>query len=288
MDPQVFSDISILVDKWQKIAPIFAAVTIGTYITYICAVTESLSIIRNRLSELVGSKHSFKHEQLRKQQEQEQDLDHFNIKHRLNVRSPYAMHQLIIWADRHGVRLGEIKKARHFFNPSERTFNISQSRFANPLALVTLLFAITLFLAIYLPNAALFKVNKTGQWFWVTKNQAFSFTAYLPKPLNTSDAWIINKGNCLLDHTKAPLSNDWDKKVICYLLLDNHKGHVSKTILEQKLLAWTLSLPMLLVPLAVWQGNRRRRFATELQRRTQKKLGFGANSLPEYAKYYYD
>lgn len=288
MDPQFFGYISVSVDKWQKVAPLFVAGMSALYIIYICTITESLSIIRNRISDLIGMKHSFNHEKLKKHQQQELDLDYFNLKFKLNVKTPYAMDKLIAWADRSGVRLNEIKRARPYFNPTEQTFKIPQPKFVKTLTVIVLLFAALVFFAIYTPSAALFKVNKTGQWFWVADSHAFSFTSYLPQSLHVSGSWKMSTGNCLLDNTSAPLSNEWDKKVVCYLLLDNQKGQVAKTIREQKILAWTFSLPWLLVPLAVLQGSHRRRYAIEFQKRSQKKLRFGDSPLPEYARYYYD
>ncbi|MBD9439410.1 DUF6216 family protein [Pseudomonas sp. PDM04] len=288
MDPQFFGYISASVDKWQKVAPLFVAGMGALYIIYICTITESLSIIRNRISDLIGIKHSFSHEKLKKHQQQELDLEYFNFKFKLNVKTPYAMDKLITWADRSGVRLNEIKRARPYFNPTEQTFKIPQPKFTKTFIVMVLLFAALVFSAIYTPNAALFKVNKTGQWFWVTDSHAFSFTSYLPQSLHASNSWEMSTGNCLLDNTPAPLSSEWDKQVICSLLLDNQKGRVAKTIGEQKILAWTFSLPWLLVPLAVLQGSHRRRYAIEFQKRSQKKLRFGDSPLPEYARYYYE
>jgi hypothetical protein len=288
MDPQLFSYISVSVEKWQKIAPLFALGMTALYIIYICTVTESLSLIRNRLSDLIGNKHSFNHEKLKKHQQQELDLDHFNFRFKLNVKTPYAMDKLVSWAERSGVRLNEIKKARPYFDPTNQIFKISKPKFVKTFTAIVVVLSLVMFFAIHTPNAALFKVNKTGQWFWVANNHAFSFTSYLPQSFHMSDSWQMSKGNCLLDKTAAPLTDIWDKKVICYVLLDNLKGHVGQTIKEQKILAWTLFLPLLLVPLAVLQGSRRRRYAIEFQRRSQKKLRLGDSSLPEYARYYYD
>lgn len=288
MDAQFFGYISVSVDKWQKIAPLFVLGMGSLYMIYICTITESLSIIRNRISDFIGMKHSFNHEKLKKHQQQELDLDYFNFKFKLNVKTPYAMDKLIAWADRSGVRLNEIKQARPYFNPTEQTFKIPRPKFVKTFIAIVMLFSALVFFAIYTPNAALFKVNKTGQWFWVTDSHAFSFTSYLPQSLHVSNSWKMSTGNCLLDNTSAPLSSEWDKKVICYLLLGNHKGQVAKTIREQKILAWAFSLPWLLVPLAVLQGSHRRRYAIEFQKRSQKKLRLGDSPLTEYARYYYE
>jgi hypothetical protein len=288
MDPQLFDSITVSVDKLQKIAPFFVAAMTALYIVYLCAITESLFIIKSRLSDLISSKHTFNHEKLKKHQQQELDLHYFNFRFKLNVKTPYAMDKLIAWAERSAIRLDELKKARPYLNPTEQTFNIPKPKFVKTFMLLAVSVAAGLFFAIHTPSAALIKVNKTGQWFWVTDSEAFSFTSYLPEPFHAPDAWNLNSGNCLLDTTAAPLSDDWDKKVICYVMLDNKQGYVKNTIQEQKMLAWVLSLPWLLVPLAVLQGSRRRRTATELLRRSQKKLRFGDSPLPEYVRYYHD
>lgn len=288
MDPQFLNDISASVDKWQKFAPIFASIAAITYALYICTVTESIAIIKNRIAELIGTKHTFNHEKLKKHQQQELDLDHFNFKFMLNVKTPYAMDKLITWAEHSGIRLNEIKKARPYLNLTEQTFTIPKPRFRKAIATLVFTFSASIFLLLYLPNAALLKVNRTGQWFWVTQKHAYSFTSYLPAPLHVSDSWTMTSGNCLLDSTPAPLSDSWDKKVICYLLLDNKKGYVEKTINEQKIVAGFLSAPWLLIPFSIWQGSRRRKRAAELQRRAQRKLRLGDSPLPEYARYYHD
>ncbi len=288
MDPQFFDSVSVTVDKLQKIAPFFVAAMAALYIVYLCAITESLFLIKSRLSDLISSKHTFNHEKLKRHQQQELDLNYFNFRFKLNVKTPYAMDKLIAWAERSAIRLDELKKARPYLNPTEQTFNIPTPKFLKTFMLLAVLVAASFFFAIHTPNAALIKVNKTGQWFWVTDSEAFSFTSYLPRPLHAAGAWNLSSGNCLLDTTAAPLSDDWDKKVICYVMLDNKKGYVKNTIQEQKALAWILSFPWLLVPVAVLQGSRRRRHATELLRRSQKKLRFGDSPLPEYARYYHD
>ena len=156
MDPQFFGYISVSVDKWQKIALLFVVGMGALYMIYICTITESLSIIRNRISDLIGMKHSFNHEKLKKHQQQELDLDYFNFKFKLNVKTPYAMDKLIAWADRSGVRLNEIKHARPYFNPTEQTFKIPQPKFVKTFIVIVMLFAALMFFAIYTPNAALF------------------------------------------------------------------------------------------------------------------------------------
>jgi hypothetical protein len=288
MDPQIIDSITVSVDKLQKIVPLFLAAIAALYVVYLCAITESLFIIKSRLSDLINSKHTFNHEKLKKYQQQELDLHYFNFKFKLNVKTPYAMDKLIAWAERSAIQLDELKKARPYLNPTEQTFNIPKPRFVKTFVLLAVLVATGIFFAIYTPNAALTRVNKTGQWFWVTDSEAFSFTSYLPKPFHTSDAWSLNSGNCLLDTTATPLSDDWDKKVICYVMLGNKQGYVKNTIQEQKILAGVLSLPWLIVILAVFQESRRRRAATELLRRSQKKLRFGNSPLPEYVRYYHD
>lgn len=288
MESHILDNISISVETWQKIAPLFAATMIFLYALYICVVTESLFIIKNRILDLLGTKHNFAHEKLKKHQQQELDLHHFNFKFQLNVKTPYAMDKLLNWSERHGIRLNEIKKARPHFNPTNQSFKIPKPRFVKTFATATTVLAALIFLAIHTPNAALIKVNQTGQWFWVSQNKASSFTSFLPEPLQAADAWKINAGDCLLNQTTAPLSDAWDKKVICYLLLDNEKGYAERTVREQKILAWVLSLPWLLVPISVFQGIRRRRHAEALQRRSQKKLQFEGSPLPEYARYYHD
>lgn len=288
MDPQIIDSITVSVDKIQKIVPFFLAAIAALYIVYLCAITESLFIIKSRLSDLISSKHTFSHEKLKKHQQQELDLHYFNFKFKLNVKTPYAMDKLIAWAERSSIQLDELKKARPYLNPTEQTFNIPKARFVKTFVLLGVLVAAGIFFAIYTPNAALIKVNKTGHWFWVTDSEAFSFTSYLPEPFHTSDAWSLNSGNCLLDTTAAPLSDDWDKKVVCYVMLDNKQGYVKNTIQEQKILAGVLSLTWLPVILAVFQESKRRRAATELLRRSQKRLRFGNSPLPEYVRYYHD
>lgn len=288
MDPQLFDPISVSIDKLQKIAPFFVAAMSALYIVYLCVITESLFIIKSRLSDLISSKHTFNHEKLKKHQQQELDLHYFNFRFKLNVKTPYAMDKLIAWAERSAIRLDELRKARPYLNPTEQSFNIPRPRFLKTISGLAAFVAIGIFFVIHTPNAALFKVNQTGQWFWVTESEAFSFTSYLPNYFHAANAWKLNPGNCLLEIRATQGIDEWDKKVICYVMLDNKEGYVKNTIQEQKVLAWVLSLPWLLVPLAVLQGSRRRRYATALLRRSQKKLRFGDSPLPEYARYYHD
>src|ERR1700712_2686651 len=122
MESHILDNISISVEMWQKIAPLFAATMIFLYALYICVVTESLFIIKNRMLDLLGTKHTFADEKLKKHQQQELDLHHFNFKFQLNVKTPYAMDKLLNWSERHGIRLNDIKKARPHFNPTNQSF----------------------------------------------------------------------------------------------------------------------------------------------------------------------
>lgn len=79
---------------------------------------------------------------------------------------------------------------------------------------------------------ALLTVKKTGTTFWVQPNEAFNSTGNWLSWMNFIP-WTVDNQYCLVSDGVEPFKEQWDKEVICNLVLGNQNKNIEDVAGEQ-------------------------------------------------------
>lgn len=193
-----------------------------------------------RLYQLVGGRKSFHSDRIERHWQAYEDLNNINLWFGLRLRSSRAMHEFIAWLDKHKVTLEEAARCRPYFDANQRKVNLpTQARrrvaFSSLASvMVVLLIAATILM---LQDKALLKVNKTHTWLWVASGEAYGVSYPLMKWISATGSWHLDSSQCLFEDNAVPLADQWDKDVICRLVLGNEPDYVNDAVASQHKLA---------------------------------------------------
>lgn len=219
-------------------------------ITFVVVRTRSLFFLLHRIQSLLGGAQSFHDERVQRHWKSFEDMHRLNLWFGLKLNSSRAMHQLFAWLDRHNIGVGEIAKAVPFFDTNKLEFSFPATwriRLEWIWVSVASLFLLVNAATFAASNYALFYVKKTHTGFWVNAGHAYSADYPLRSLFAGEGSWHLEGEYCLFTDEAAPLDNDWDKAVICHLILGERDDYIKETIESQRYLVVFLICVLLIV-----------------------------------------
>lgn len=265
MESSIISSSASLLDLLKNITGIL--VTVLAFVSALAS-TRSSQILRDRMNDSAGIKRRFNDEKLQKHAELEDDVHTFNMRYRLGVETPTAMHKILAWAQKYRVRLVDLRKTRPYFCPNTLQFNIPTESVSKWAWLWPVMLGILLLLALAcLANPyALIKVKKTGTQMWARPAEAYSVNSPVEGMLGFERAWKVSNGTCLLVTADYPLGDPWDKKVTCDLISGRRDEYLLSATAAQRQggLAMLIALTIPVVPFVL--ERRRKNAARRLKR----------------------
>lgn len=264
MDSSIISSSASLLDLLKSLTGVLASVLA---IVGALASTRSAQVLKDRINDNAGIKRRFNDEKLQKQADLEDDVHTFNMRYGLGIETPQAMHKIHTWAQRHRLRLIDLRKARPYFNPNNLEFKIPADRKSrwNSLGAVVLVI-LCLVAIVFLANPfAWISIKKTGTQMWARPGEAYSFNSPLPSMLKVDHAWKVSVGECLLVPAEFPLGSQWDKDVACYLISGQRDKDLRSAVAAQRLGALSLLIVLTIPSVPFTLEFRRKKAARQLK-----------------------
>ncbi|GFM83883.1 hypothetical protein PSCICN_45750 [Pseudomonas cichorii] len=220
------------IDVTIKVLPYLGAIALAVYAL---VRTNAMFYVVYRWHQLLGAAKDFNGKFAQQVWAKHEDLQRFNLWFGLNLKTSKHMSKLIFWLDRHELTIEELCRARRYFDANELTFKIP-SKHRRRVVRTLVIFGMTLLFMISVVFTqtpyALLTVKKTETTFWVQPNEAFNGTgSWLSWATPTQ--WSVDNEYCLFSDGVKPFKDQWDKDVICSLVLGNHNQNIEKTIGEQ-------------------------------------------------------
>lgn len=201
--------------------------------------TKSPFFFLYRIQSLIGGTTAFNDPRLQKHWKSYADKNHLNLWFGLGLKSSRAMHQLTSWLHRHSMTLDDVSRAVPYFNTNKLNFTFPSKRVLRfrkiSIPVVAVLFVLTGAL-FTVPDSALLWIKKTHTLFWVNSEYAYSPINQITEFWGFETGWKIDNHYCLFKDDIAPLAEQWDKDVICYLVLGNRMDYVDEALQSQKYL----------------------------------------------------
>ena len=239
-DPKYLASLSAAVDFIERFAPLACAFVI---ICFVVLRTRSFFFVVYRIQSLVGGAQAFHDERVQKHWKSFEDMHRANLWFGLKLNSSRAMHQLFAWMDRHNISVSEISRAVHFFDTNKLVFTFPKNWYLKldltsrcAMALI-LIFGAFVFTA---SDDALLYVKKTHTLFWAGSGHANSAGYPITSYFDSGNGWHLSDDYCLFTSSPAPLIEEWDKQVICHLVLGNRDDYIKGAVDTQRLLGWLL------------------------------------------------
>lgn len=223
----------LVLDFLYKLWPAFLAIFVVALIYWR---TRSFSFLFYRIFKLLGLEGDYSNKDDERSTKEYLDLNKFNLKTGLRLKTVKAKGRLHEWMSHHDVELAELRHAGWIFKANKLVFEIpSVLKLWICSALVVCTAVIFIFLAAFFSDSShsLLRVNATGTLFWVGNNEAFSLRYNLPGPVQ-GDRWKIDQYSCRYKDEPYPFEDSWDKNVICGLVLGLHDKFVSESIDSQR------------------------------------------------------
>lgn len=230
-DTKLTSFIHIL-DIIYKAIPIFIGVAI---LVFVYVRTGSIFLIFHKILQLIGLDGKYSDPVDQKMADEYLDLNKFNFKTGLRLKTVKAKKKLHIWMRQNDIEYAELLKLKPWLNANDLRLEIPTAKFS---VLIKLLVAIAIFILMGLGSSllntkeALFQVKATETWFWINENVATSF-GYDLIPSFSSSQWKMNETHCKYDDSNYPVGNSWDKSTICQLVLGMHDDAIDKARASQ-------------------------------------------------------
>ena len=224
-----------LIDAGIKISPYFGALILAIYVL---GRTNALFYIVYRGHQILGGAKDFHSKSAQRHWKAHEDFQRFNLWFGMNLRTSRNMTKFLSWLDHHELTIEELCRARRYFNANKLEFAIPTPwhRWTMRASILAGIAILTEVWAVFVDaRLAFYTVNKTKTSFWVEENQARSSTG---KALDwLSESWIIDTEYCLFSTDTAPLANEWDKEVICDLVLGNQNPQIEEAVKSQRFIA---------------------------------------------------
>jgi hypothetical protein len=229
-EPSLVFSISNWGDVLSKLFPISGVLFLIITFFYIRIRTGSNFFLIYRIHELLGGMKPFYSKRLSSHWESFEDLNRVNLWFGLKLKSSSSLNEFLNWIERGNIEIHEAGYAVPYLNATKRKFFLPRFRrlthfiisfFISMLTVVIITFAIN--------PMVLVSVTKTHTWFWVSTGKANS----LLYPLSTVpgiEGWAIDSEFCLFNNKAYPLEDEWDKTVICNLVLGTFDKHLKSTI----------------------------------------------------------
>lgn len=220
------------IDLIIKLLPYVGAIGLMVYVMFR---TNAMFYVVYRWHQLLGATKGFHNKFAQRVWADHEDLQRFNLWFGLNLSTSRHMTKLLSWLDRHEVTIEELCRARRYFDANELKFRIPSKLRRRTIRSLMLLAMTSLFLAAYLFTQtpyALLTVKKTHTTFWVQPNDAFNGTGTW-LPWTSSGQWAVDNQYCLFSDGVEPFKEQWDKDVVCSLVLGNYNQKIVDIIGEQ-------------------------------------------------------
>lgn len=241
MTEQNFTTVMHLLDVLYKLWPILCgAVVVGV----VWWRTRSLFFLFHQVLKWLGLEGKYSNADDQRVADEYLDLNKFNLKTGFHLRSVKAKAALHGWMREHNLEFAVLRQAGRYFNANLLKFELPEKWQTYTLRVVVIAMGMAFFsggLLVHRNDSALLKVNATGTWFWVGKNEAYSVRFEFPEWLR-GDAWRLQQGDCRYLEEPAPALDMWDKDVICRLVLGLNEGFIADAIESQTDSAWVLAL----------------------------------------------
>lgn len=245
------------VDFITKLAPFILG---GVLVAFTWLRTQTVFFPLYRLYQLVGGRKSFHNARLERHWQAYEDLNNINLWFGLGLRSSRLMHEFLAWLERRKLTLEEVASCRPYFDANARELRIPSRRrriFIGVFAMVWLIAFAVFGQAFAFHDKALIKVNKTGTWAWVESGEAYGVTYPVVKWFWPAASWHLDNSQCLFEDRVAPLDDQWDKDVICQVVLGNNNDAVNDAVvLQHRIAAASYGLLMLLMVVVVYHAQR--------------------------------
>jgi hypothetical protein len=233
-DQKYLSSLSAAADFFERFGPLMGFVLL---IGFVLFRTRSLFFVFYRIQSLIGGAQAFHDERVQRHWKSFEDMHRLNLWFGLNLTSSRAMHQLFAWLDRHNVSVGEIARSLPYFNPNTLQFTFPKrwvvkldlswrAVVASVVFLIAGVFGAT--------DYALLYVKKTHTLFWVGSGHAYSADYPISSLFENGGSWHIRDDYCLFTDAPDPLHEEWDKQVICHLVLGNRDDYIQEAMQSQK------------------------------------------------------
>ncbi|MDD1965910.1 DUF6216 family protein [Pseudomonas putida] len=266
-DQKYLSLLSAAADLFERFAPLlgFAALVV-----FVLLRTRSLFFVFYRIQSLIGGAQAFHDERVQRHWKSFEDMQRLNLWFGLNLTSSRAMHQLFAWMDRHNLSVGEISRSMTFFDANRLEFIFPKNWYLKldliwrSSALVILGFGAIMF---SWSDYALLYVKKTHTLFWVAGGHAYSAGYPISSYFVDGGSWHLRDDYCLFTNAIAPLAEEWDKQVICHLVLGNREDYVQDAIQNQHWLGWFLAVLFLYVSFRLMRYLISRKLALNIHER---------------------
>lgn len=233
-DQKYFSSLSAAADLIERFGPLFGFLILAGFVLFR---TRSLFFVFYRIQSLIGGAQAFHDERVQRHWKSFEDMQRLNLWFGLNLTSSRAMHQLFAWLDRHNVSVGEIAKSVPYFDPNTLQFSFPKPWVVKVGLAWRSIFASIAFLiagAFGGSDYALLYVKKTHTLFWVGSGQAYSAGYPISSLLVNGGGWHVRGDHCLFTDTPEPLREEWDKQVICHLVLGNRDDYIQEAMQSQR------------------------------------------------------
>ncbi len=221
-----------LIDLTIKVLPYLGAVAL---MVYVIVRTNAMFYVIYRWHQLLGATKDFSGKSAQRVWADHEDLQRFNLWFGLQLRTSKHMAKLLSWLYRYELTIEDVCRARRYFDANELTFKIpSKRRRLTVRSLLAIAMAL-LFCAAYVMTQAqyaLLTVKKTQTTFWVQPNEALNGTSDWFSWAGANH-WKVDNAYCLFSDGIEPFKEQWDKDVVCNMVLGNHNEQIEAVIGEQ-------------------------------------------------------
>ncbi|RMW09900.1 hypothetical protein ALP03_00070 [Pseudomonas amygdali pv. tabaci] len=225
------------IDLTIKLLPYLGALAL---MVYVMLRTNAMFYVVYRWHQLLGATKDFNSKFAQRVWADHEDLQRFNLWFGLQLKTSKHMAKLLSWLDRHELTIEEVCRARRYFDANELTFRIPSRLRRRTVRTMMLCVAGCLFLSAYVFTQtpyALLTVKKTHTTFWVQPNDAFNGTGTW-LPWGSDARWTVDNQYCLFSDGLEPFQDQWDKEVVCNLVLGNYNQKIEDIIGEQ----WSIGM----------------------------------------------
>lgn len=279
-DQKYLASLTVAATFIEKFGPYLGALLL---IVFVLLRTRSMFFLLYRIQILIGGGQAFHNERIQRHWKSYEDMHRLNLWFGLHLRSSQAMHQLFGWLDRHHIAVDDVARCVPYFDANTRAF-----RFTPPWALwaermymwIAAIMLIAGALLFVYADHALVYVNKTRTAFWINSGQASSISYPLTSYFLPHVGWEIDSQYCLFKSDTAPLNDDWDKHVICELVLGNRDDFIREAVDSQRYLSIYLFMLFLIVSVGGVRRSIKRKHAHHVAVKVEADKGLPGQGSP--------
>jgi hypothetical protein len=220
------------IDVTIKLLPYIGALAL---MAYVMLRTNAMFYVVYRWHQLLGATKDFNSKFAQRVWADHEDLQRFNLWFGLQLKTSKHMTKLLSWLQQHELTIEELCRARRYFDANELAFRIPSKHRRRGVRTMMHCTAGFLFFWAYVFTQtpyALLTVKKTHTAFWVQPNEAFN-GAGIWLPWDSDAQWTVDNQYCLFSDGLAPFKDQWDKDVVCSLVLGTYNQKIEDIIGEQ-------------------------------------------------------